>query len=127
MSDDDLGKIVQTQEEIRKALQSLGTSHNHRVWKIVSGIISGLLLLAIVGMLRMGTQIENLRTTQENMSGDVAENAQWIHDWDAVKKVPERDQKQDDNIDELQRDADELRDRMVEFERRVGALERGSE
>lgn len=77
--------------------------HNHRFWKWIGGVLSVLLVTAVVALVGTIRQIEHLRTTQELMAKDVAKNTKWIADWSAVLRVPERDQKQDSDIEELKR------------------------
>ena len=48
-------------------------------------------------------QIEKLQTTQEMMIRSIDVNAQWIRDWSTVLRVPERDQRQDSELEELER------------------------
>lgn len=91
-----------------------GVAHNHsngRVWKWCSGVLGILLVAAIVGLVDTIKQIEHLETTQELMGKNVEANAKWIRDWSNVLRVPERDQRQDSNIEDIMR--------------RVALLERG--
>ncbi len=90
-----------------------GLPHNHngRFWKWVAGVLGVLLVAAIVGLVASIRKMERVQTTQEIMGKDVATNKKWIADWSAVLKVPERDQRQDSNIEELTR-------RLTALERR---------
>ena len=96
-------------------------NHNHRFWKGVIGVLSILLAGAVFGLVRseikraedLGEvlkQMEGLRTTQVLMGQQADKSTTWIEDWSSVLKVPERDQRQDDNIEQ--------------HERRLTALER---
>ena len=76
---------------------------NGRLWKWISGVLSVLLVAAIVGLAGTIKQIEHLETTQELMGKAVEDNAQWIRDWSNVLRVPERDQRQDSNIGDIMR------------------------
>lgn len=78
-------------------------NHNSRLWKWCSGILATLLVAAVIALVRgrMDTirQIEHLRTVQvlmdkelkELKAGPVNDHTQWIADWYAVLKVPERE------------------------------------
>ena len=83
--------------------EALTVNHNSRFWKWCSGILGALLVTAVVALAGTIRQMEHLKTTQEEMAKDVEANAQWIDDWSAVLKVPERDQRQDSAIEELRR------------------------
>ena len=82
---------------------SHGQTNNHRFWKWVSGILT-VVVVAEGGLLvKTDRQIVALDTKQVAMGIAVSANAQWIRDWSTVLRVPERDQKQDSNIEELKR------------------------
>lgn len=96
-----------------------GVNHylpNGRVWKWVSGVLGVLLVAAIVGLVTSIRKIERVETTQELMGEDVATNTQWIADWSAVLRVPERDQKQDSDIEALKQQGEELKRRLTVLE-----------
>lgn len=89
-------------------------NHNHRFWKWVTGVLSVLLLTAITGYIRSEIKRDQFEKAvmellvgfgvkQDLMGKRVDKNAQWIVDWSAVLKVPERDQRQDSHIEELTR------------------------
>lgn len=87
-------------------MMTLPTTPNHnssRKLQWLSGILVTLLVAAVIGLVTTIQQIQELRTTQVLMGKDVDVNTEWIADWSAVLKVPERDQKQDSNIEELKR------------------------
>ncbi len=85
------------------------STNNNRLWNWVSGVLCVLLAVSIIGALGTLRQIQKLVTTQVLMGEAVAANAQWIRDWHTVLKVPERDQRQDSDIDELKRRVDTLK------------------
>lgn len=91
---------------------------NARTWKWISGLLSVLLGAGILAVadaaLDTVKQLQDLQTRQVLMGENVAANAQWIKDWHEKLKVPERDQRQDTDIQELKR-------RMEIIERRQGS------
>ncbi len=88
--------------------------NSSRLWKWISGVLGGLLTVSIIGTISTIRQIEHLQTTQLLMNQAVGVNAQWIRDWSAVLKVPERDQRQDSAIKELERRLDMLEQQIRE-------------
>ena len=89
---------------------------NNQLWKWVAGVLGTLLVAAVVSLGTMIRTVGELQVRQRIMGEDVAKNAQWIADWYAVLRVPERDQSQDSDIEELTR-------RYEEVARRLGILE----
>lgn len=83
-------------------------NHNsNRKLQLIIGILATLLIpLLVAGALEVLStfrRIEGMRVTGISTSQLAAENAKWIRDWSGVLRVPERDQKQDSNIEELKR------------------------
>jgi len=95
-------------------------TNNHRFWKWVSGVLGVLLVASVIALIRSDRQITELKTTQIMMGQAVETNAQWIRDWSTVLRVPERDQKQDSNIEELQRRLFVLEKHYIEMMEKVG-------
>jgi len=89
-------------------------NNNQRFWKWVTGVLSILLVTAIIALVGTIRQIEHLETTQELMDKVVAANAQWIRNWYNELRVPERDQRQDSAIEELTRRITVLEERIEE-------------
>jgi len=92
-------------------------NNNNRLWKIASGILASLLVVAVIALINNGQRITELRTTQVLMAVTVDGNAQWIRDWSTVLRVPERDQRQDSAIEELLRRVASLEQMVDEMER----------
>ncbi len=82
-------------------------NQNHRSWKWITGILGALLVVAITSLIsnirNTAVTLEGLQLRQERMGEDVRRNAQWISDWYAVLRVPERDQQQDSAIEDILR------------------------
>jgi len=116
--------------------------NNHRFWKRVSGILA-IIVVAEGGLLirndrqialletkqaAMGEtvdthdhrQIATLETKQVAMGKTVDAHEQWIDDWYNKLQVPERDQRQDSNIEELQRRLFVLEKHYIEMMEKVG-------
>ena len=77
------------------------TNRNNHLWRWVAGILGTLLVAAVVSLGTMIRTVGELQVRQRIMGEDVEANAQWIADWYAVLRVPERDQQQDSAIEEI--------------------------
>lgn len=89
------------------------SNSNGRVWRSVAGVLGTLLVAAVVALFRISAVVGDLKTRQELMGIDVAKNAQWIVDWSTIRKVPERDQHQDDAIEDLEGQNEEIIRRLL--------------
>jgi len=84
-------------------MESTQVNNNQRFWKWLGGVLSMMLVTAVVALVSTIRQIEHIKTTQNLMGKEVDKNAQWIRDWYNELRVPERDQRQDSAIEELTR------------------------
>ena len=85
---------------------------NNHFWKWVAGVLATLLVAAVVSLVSMIRTVGELEVRQRIMGEDVEANADWIADWYSVLRVPERDQRQDSDIEEIVRQYEEVTRRL---------------